>query len=282
MNEVHEYDFGHIAMTYTALCTLAVLGNGDSRVFSRLRKDDILNALPCLQRNDGSFQCVKVGSEHDMRFLYCACAISHMLNDWRGIDVSRAFGFIRSCHSWDGAFSLVTGQEGHGGSTFCAVASLVLMGKLDELFDDEPTWREELIQWCVSRQINGMQGRPNKKEDTCYSYWIGGTLRLLGCDDLMDRAKLLDFVLSCQTDMGGFSKLRGSQYHPDLLHSFYSLCWISMSQDIPKQQESQNTNESDGLQYCADFNLKELNCALGICQNRTHVFEECFMSKSST
>jgi geranylgeranyl transferase type-1 subunit beta len=32
-----------------------------------------------------------------------------------------------------------------------------------------------------------MQGRPNKLEDTCYSYWIGATLRLLARDDLLDQ-----------------------------------------------------------------------------------------------
>ena len=105
-----------------------------------------------------------------------------------------------------------------GGSTYCAVASLVLMGRMDSELgcDDEiHSWGNELIQWCVLRQVKGMQGRPNKRQDTCYSYWIGGTLRLLGYDHLLDKEALTDFVLGCQSDMGGFSKLEYGLY-PDM------------------------------------------------------------------
>eukprot|EP00966_Prymnesium_polylepis_P043145 1002147-Prymnesium_polylepis.1 len=35
----------------------------------------------------------------------------------------------------------------------------------------------ELVQWCVGRQRGGFQGRPNKDEDTCYSFWIGASLQ---------------------------------------------------------------------------------------------------------
>ena len=45
-----------------------------------------------------------------MRFLFCACAISYMLNDWSGVDVDRAVKFIKSCRSYDGAISLISGQ----------------------------------------------------------------------------------------------------------------------------------------------------------------------------
>ena len=71
-----------------------------------------------------SFQCIPVGSEYDMRFLYCACAISHILIDWSGVNVERAVSFIKSCRSFDGAIPLIPHQEGHGGSTFCGVACL--------------------------------------------------------------------------------------------------------------------------------------------------------------
>ena len=45
-----------------------------------------------------------------MRFLFCACAISYMLNDWSGVDVDRAIKFIKNCRSYDGAISLIAGQ----------------------------------------------------------------------------------------------------------------------------------------------------------------------------
>jgi geranylgeranyl transferase type-1 subunit beta len=188
-----------------------------------------------------------------------------LLDDWGGIDKAKAIQYIRNCRSFDGGFSLIPGQEGHGGSTFCAVASLTLMGEMDSMFGSEgnvsslSSWRGDLIRWCVSRQVKGLQGRPNKHEDTCYSYWIGGTLRLLDCDHLLNRNLLDDFVLECQTDLGGFSKLNGG-YHPDLLHSFYSLAWLSLSCDRFEDQSVEDRSD--------DLNLKPFECALGICRER--------------
>ena len=152
-------------------------------------------------------------------------------------------------------------QEGHGGSTFCGTASLVLMGKLDEVMAEDD-WRKDLTRWCCHRQIGGMQGRPNKVEDTCYSYWIGGTLRLLGEDSfaLLDHTPLRKFVFTCQSPMGGFSKAQNA--YPDMLHSFYSMSYLNLS--------ACHFDENDRVA------LKELNCTLGICQETADHFSSSF------
>ena len=252
----------HIAMTYTALTVLKVLSKaiGDEEDWLQgIDRVGIVKALQFLQHANGSFECVHKGGEHDMRFLYCACCISHMLHDWSGVNIETATTYIQSCRSHDGAIALLPGQEGHGGSTFCAIASLQLMNKLDDVLDQNE-WREELTRWCVTRQVGGMQGRPNKAEDTCYSFWIGGTLRLLGQDDLLDHQKLRDFVMKCQTKMGGFSKVIG--VFPDPLHSYYSLAYLSLSQQyFAKDSGSQDENL---LVDEYSIQLKELNCTLGI------------------
>ena len=63
-----------------------------------------------------------------------------------------------------------------GGSTFCALASLVLMNQLDSsLVADE---LEQIKRWCLFRQKSGFQGRPNKPVDTCYSFWVGASLQV--------------------------------------------------------------------------------------------------------
>ena len=246
-DEHHPYAHSHIAMTYTALASLVALGDD----LSRVDKEAVISNLRGLQRENGSFQAVlNIPSEFDMRFLYCACAISYMLNDWRGVNKDLAVDYIKQCISFDGGIALLPGQEGHGGSTFCGVASLVLMNRLDEM----PLYfSKDLIRWCVSRQVGGMQGRPNKLEDTCYSYWIGGTLQLLNCKELLDQCRLNEYVMTCQTSMGGFSKVFGA--YPDVLHSFYSMAWLSLS----------DNEDSPGL--------KQLNCTLGICQERADMFE---------
>ena len=108
-----------------------------------------------------------------------------VLNRIDNVLVPKAHELIR----FDGGIALLPGQEGHGGSTFCGVASLVLMDKLESSMP--LLFRKNIIYWCVSRQVGGMQGRPNKLEDTCYSYWIGGTLKLLGHQhDLLDQSLL--------------------------------------------------------------------------------------------
>jgi geranylgeranyl transferase type-1 subunit beta len=269
------FNHGHVAMTYTALCTMRALGDDLSRVDKRA----IVQALKSLQQTSssgsGAFCCIAVGSEEDLRFLYCACCISHMLNDWSGIDIDKAVDYIVSCRSFDGALALLPGQEGHGGSTFVGIASLVLLQRLDSVLDDNgnnnnnsSTWRSELVHWCVSRQVAGMQGRPNKDEDTCYSYWIGATLRLVGGrDDLLNHDLLRGYVMQCQTSMGGFSKVIGA--YPDVLHAYYSLAYLSLSQP----------------HFCADndkkdsgrgIRLKKLNCTLGVCQDTAAHFEPLF------
>jgi geranylgeranyl transferase type-1 subunit beta len=253
------YNHGHIAMTYTALCTLSCLGDD----WSRVDRAGILRALSKLQLADGSFACITVGSEHDMRFLYCACCISHLLNDWSAVNKEKAVQYIKSCRSFDGGMSLLPGQEGHGGSTFCAVASLVLMEQLEDVILDNVQWRKDIIRWCVHRQVRGMQGRPNKKEDTCYSFWIGGTLKLLGEDDLLEHDQLRAFVLQCQSNMGGFSKVLDA--YPDILHSYYSMSYLSLS-----QPHFRDNDEEEAIP------LKELNCTLGICKDRAALFKPLF------
>lgn len=262
-SKIKTYQQAHLASTYSAICTLLTLGDD----LYRIDKKSIIQSMKTLQLQNGSFQCRSSGSETDLRFLYCACAISCLLNDWSGVDKEKAIEYIRSCRSYDGAYGLIPGQEGHGGSTYCAVASLSLMGELDnelgQVSDSScmNSYKDELIQWCVFRQLKGMQGRPNKNEDTCYSFWIGACLVLLGYDHILDQKSLNDFVLQCQSDLGGFSKLEYGAY-PDLLHSFYSLAWLSLSA----------TNNNDEL--CeTDFYLHVLNSSLGICQRHVqHLF----------
>jgi len=45
------------------------------------------------------------------------------------------------------------GQEAHGGSTYCSIAALLLMGFLDHL-----PHQDKLVRWLLERQITGFQG----------------------------------------------------------------------------------------------------------------------------
>uniref|UniRef100_A0A9L0TU14 Protein geranylgeranyltransferase type I subunit beta n=1 Tax=Equus caballus TaxID=9796 RepID=A0A9L0TU14_HORSE len=87
----HPYDSGHIAMTYTGLSCLVILGDD----LSRVNKEACLAGLRALQLEDGSFCAVPEGSENDMRFVYCASCICYMLNNWSGMDMKKAINYIR-------------------------------------------------------------------------------------------------------------------------------------------------------------------------------------------
>ncbi|XP_033121353.1 geranylgeranyl transferase type-1 subunit beta-like, partial [Anneissia japonica] len=85
------YDFSHIAMTYTALSSLLVLGDD----LSRVNKNAIITGLQALQKSNGCYTATLKGSESDMRFIYCASCICYILNDWRGMDQNTATEYIK-------------------------------------------------------------------------------------------------------------------------------------------------------------------------------------------
>jgi geranylgeranyl transferase type-1 subunit beta len=213
----HKHDQHHIAMTYTALVILRILGDD----LSKVNKKAIARGLKELQQPDGSFSCVPGGSESDMRFVYCACVISHMLGDWSGIDEEKAYRFILSSQAYDGGIAQGPYQESHGGSTYCAVQALKLLGKLNHF-----PRKRELIQWCLDRQQTGFQGRINKVVDTCYSFWIGASLHVLDAHQYTNFPAIQGHSLSCQQKIGGFSKW--PETYPDVLHTYFSLCGLAL------------------------------------------------------
>ncbi|KAI9009155.1 terpenoid cyclases/protein prenyltransferase alpha-alpha toroid [Hyaloraphidium curvatum] len=215
----NRYDVGHVTMTYNALQILLILGDDLSRVDRRA----IAKGLAHLQNPDGSFAPYEGSNECDMRFVYCACAVSAMLNDWSGVDRESVERFILASQSYQAAFGQRPNEEGHAGSTFCAVASLALMQRLDVL----ASAKSKLLQWCVLQQEKGFHGRTNKVDDTCYSFWVGATLAILGHLDLINKDANESFLWETQTPYGGYGKTPGIP--PDLLHSYMGIASRSMA-----------------------------------------------------
>ena len=100
-------------MSYSALASLIVLGDDLSRVdrvqlLKGLRELQLptgryLSHLPqwhaivrdCSSHIYFSSFAAAYGSESDMRFVYCAVVICHLLDDWSAIDVDKSVEFIR-------------------------------------------------------------------------------------------------------------------------------------------------------------------------------------------
>lgn len=217
-------DKAHIASTYTALCCLVILGDDLSRVDKR----NIIHSVRKLQLPNGSFRALHDECESDIRHLYCAACICYILQDWSGMDVEKAVDFIQKSVNYDGGIGQGAGLESHAGFTFCAVAALYLMGKLDVAFT--PKQMKSLKRWLVFLQCEGFHGRPNKPDDSCYSFWVGATLKILNCYDFVNYPELLTFVLSTQDSIvGGIGKY--AEVVPDMLHTYLGISGLSLKNE---------------------------------------------------
>ncbi|KAJ7975821.1 Geranylgeranyl transferase type-1 subunit beta [Quillaja saponaria] len=231
-NGVLIHNNSHLASTYSALAILKIVGYKMCNIDS----ESILKSMRNLQQPDGSFMPIHTGAEMDLRFIYCAAAICSMLENWIGMDKEKAKEYILRCQSYDGGFGLTPGSESHGGATYCAVASLRLMGFIEDdiLSIGAPSSIIDvplLLDWIMQRQgkDGGIQGRPNKASDTCYAFWIGAVLRILGGYNFLDKKALCVFLLTCQYEYGGFSKFPGQ--FPDLYHSYYGFTAFSLLEE---------------------------------------------------
>lgn len=123
-----------------------------------------------------------------------------------------------------------------GGSTYCSVAALSLIDRLSDLPE-----RSKLEHWLVSRQQSfhgGFNGRVEKLEDVCYSFWCGASLQILGIHHLVSIPHDAQWLLSCQTSIGGISKTPDD--HPDVMHSYLALAALSLH----AQEEQQGGKEA--------------------------------------
>lgn len=216
-------DCGIISMTYCALATLVILGDD----LSRVDRKSIIAGIRHIQLPDGSFRPSVLGGERDMRLVYCAVAVSRLLNDWSGIDKDKCAKFIKRSLSYEGAFAQCPGAEAHGGSTYCALASLKLMSKLDDTLSSQDI--DKLIRWCINRLDGGFSGRPNKDQDTCYSFWIGACLVILDHFKYIEQKNLLDFILLAQEERGGLSKVPA--FYSDPLHTYLGFAGLTFVDD---------------------------------------------------
>ncbi|KAI9757115.1 MAG: hypothetical protein M4579_003593 [Chaenotheca gracillima] len=87
----------------------------------------------------------------------------------------------------------------------------------------------------------GFNGRCNKVADTCYSFWVGGSLAMLHRENLVSEERNRRFLLEkTQHAIGGFGKLPGDP--PDILHSFMGLAALSVLAPQPSDPKSSSSS----------------------------------------
>ena len=86
--------------------------------------------------------------------------------------------------------------------------------------------KDQALHWCISRQNEGFHGRVNKPDDTCYSYWIGSALDILGHADLIDTKTMETFLDKTISKYGGYGKHPDA--YPDVMHSYMGLAGLAI------------------------------------------------------
>lgn len=144
-------------------------------------------------RETGSFAGDQWG-ETDTRFLYAALNALSLLHMLHLVDVPKAVNYIQVCANFDGGYGVSPGAESHAGQIFTCVGALAIAGRLD-LVD-----KDRLGGWLSERQLpnGGLNGRPEKLEDVCYSWWVVSSLAMIDRLHWIDGNKLAQFILRCQ------------------------------------------------------------------------------------
>lgn len=77
---------------------------------------------------------------------------------------------------------------------FCCVGALAITDRLDLVDKDLLGW------WLAERQlpVGGLNGRPEKLPDVCYSWWVLSSLCIINRDHWIDGDKLASWILKCQ------------------------------------------------------------------------------------
>jgi len=216
---------GHLLYTLSALQILALVDRLDD---DRLEKEAITKFVASLQQPDGSFAGDEWG-EIDTRFTYCALSCLSLLGRLDQVDVDHAARYIIKCRNLDGGFGCIIGAESHAGQVFCCIGALAIAQSLHLLDEDNESNADLLGWWLAERQCDsgGLNGRPEKQADVCYSWWILSALSILGRVSWISKNKLAGFILKCQDDDDGGIADRPEDM-ADVFHTFFGIAGLSL------------------------------------------------------
>jgi len=254
-----EYDLPSVSATFFALVNLLILESDYSK---RLDRHLVMNFVkrcqftlgpnkgsfaPTLRYNEDTKQYEPYG-ETDLRICYVAIGIRKLLkydesSQTNDINTTTATDFILDRLNHAGGFSSDKYTETHVGFTFCALASLKLLG-----YDLSQSKFGRTLDWLIHRQVDytdnhdmtydyyqvedrgSYNGRDNKLGDTCYSWWCTGSIKLLGQSklELTNLPMARDYLLKTTQNelLGGFAK--DHEAPPDPFHTFMAVASLSL------------------------------------------------------
>jgi len=199
-----------------------------------------------LQLPDGGFVCRSGSSaeESDCRFVYSALNLLSLLQPCldeaerdfpASLATSRSGDWLLRCQNSDGGFGCRPDGacESHAGHTFCCLAGLSLLDMLSSMGGLE---KKRLCRWLALRQQveGGLNGRPGKAPDVCYTWWVLSSTAMLGLamhpqhppSHFCHAEPLRAFVHSCMSADGGVAAHPGDD--PDPFHTFFGLAGLAL------------------------------------------------------
>ncbi|KAG7351509.1 prenyltransferase and squalene oxidase repeat domain containing protein [Nitzschia inconspicua] len=215
---------GHLLYTLSAVQILAMANTE----ISQEKREAVIQFVVSLQQQDGSFSGDQWG-EIDTRFTYCALCTLSLLKALDRVDVSQAVEYIASCQNLDGGFGSMKGAESHAGQVFCCVGALSIAKSLHKI--NHP---DLLGWWLAERQVDsgGLNGRPEKQADVCYSWWILSVMTIIGRVDWISKDKLASFIAKAQDPEDGGIADRPEDM-PDVFHTFFGIAGLSLLGKLP-------------------------------------------------
>eukprot|EP00055_Hartaetosiga_balthica_P014549 m.80346 g.80346 ORF g.80346 m.80346 type:complete len:246 (-) comp8620_c0_seq20:1647-2384(-) len=179
----------HVLYTFSALQIMALAG-------ITLVEEDVSKTVDFLLQRINATTGEIYGDAFcmpDTRFSYCVLAGLHLLGALERVDESlrdRIAAHLLCCQGDDGGFGMTPFAESHGGQTFCVVASLSILGKLDKIDKNSlhswlqlRSWKKkekDEFEHGPAEKAGGFHGRSCKPPDSCYSWWIGACFVILG------------------------------------------------------------------------------------------------------
>lgn len=215
----------HLLATLSGLQILLTFDSIELITKDSQKLPQILQFIRGNQLEDGSFQGDRFG-EVDARFSYNALSALSILGQLTPEVVDPAVAHILKCLNFDGGFGLCPGAESHASMAFTCLGALSIVNKLDLLTPDQI---DTIGWWLCERQVpeGGLNGRPSKLPDVCYSFWVLSALAIINKLDWIDSAKLSKFILDSQDEIkGGISDRPGNEV--DVFHTVFGLAGLSL------------------------------------------------------